>query len=159
MPDGIRQLAKSLAGKETDTRQVLQRFYEFVYFHEKPEFPTTGKPIEQLLEEYNNEGFFYGNCKEASTFYMALCNAVGYPTKWVEGKALDSGGHVWTDVFVPMKSGYKIFPVDAALGNFGNLDESDNLFFERSPKIPISYNLRFLGGLSKEYKLKIERID
>lgn len=164
VPEGIHQLAKSLIGNERETRRILHRFYEFVHEHEKPEHHTIGKPIEQLLEEYSEKGFFYGNCKESRIFYVSLCNAIGYPTKRVEGKALSIGGHVWTDVFVPMERGYGLIPADATLENFGHHNRRNHLLFEKSPEMPINRISRLKNWVKgkdnpKEYKLKIERIN
>lgn len=164
MPQGIHKLANKLTGNERDSTKILQRFYEFVYEHEKLEHHTTGKPIEQLLKEYNDSGFFYGNCKEASDFFMALCNTKGYPTKRVFGKVLQFGGHVWTDVFVPVEDGYRFLPVDPILSYFGNHNPIDHLFFEYTPNIPIGlssivYNFMRNEKTPTDYRLSIEKIE
>ena len=160
---GIHELANKLIGSERNSFKVLQRFYQFVYALEKLEIPTTGKPIEQLLEEYNDGGFFYGGCKEARDFLIALCNAKGYPAKKVYGKSLGPCTHVWADVFVPVEDGYKFFPIDAALGYFGNHSPMDHLFFEKSPGMPINLSSMVVDIVRskktvKNYKLSIEKI-
>lgn len=162
VPTGIDELVNKLVGKETETRKILQTFHDFVYEHEKLESPTTGKPIKKLLDEYSRTGYFYGNCKEARDFYMALCNAKGYPTKRVTGKLPESGGHVWTDVFVPIEDGYKLLPVDAIWGYFGNLNSGSHLFLEYAPELRFGFFSgvwNFVkGGPKENYKLKIEHI-
>ncbi len=164
VPQGIHELANKLIGNEKESIEILQRFHDFVHEHEREENPTTGKPIEQLLKEYNEGGFFYGNCKEARDFFMALCDAKGYPTKRVDGKCLESGCHVWADVFVPIKGGYGLLPVDAALGYFGRHNPMNHLFFEHTPDMPSRLFLTALDFVrGKEtpnnYKLSIEKID
>ena len=104
-PPRISELADKLVGKEKDTRKLLKKFYEFVAEHEKFLRYTLTKPIEQLVDEYDSKGYFYGNCKEARDFYAALCNSKGFPTKKVLGISLNSWGHVWVDVFVPSEDG------------------------------------------------------
>jgi len=152
-PNGIYELANELVGDEKDTRKLLMKFYTFASENIKYEKPTTGKPIEELLDEYKNTGYFFGNCKEARDFYMALCNAKGYPAKRVSGKAaLGSGGHVWADVFVPTEDGYKLLPADPARGSFATLNPSCHLFFERAPLMHISDSDNCTG-----YWLNIER--
>ena len=137
VPRGIHDLANNLIGNEIESRTILQKFNNFVYEHEKPENETTGKPIEQLLDEYERTGDFYGNCKEASTFFMGLCDAAEYPTKRVIGKSPHAlEGHVWVDVFVPVENSYKLFPVDAALDLFGNHNPEFHILFEESPTAP-----------------------
>lgn len=164
VPDGISQLASKLIGKEDSTRRILRKFFDFIHEHQRTR-RTTGEPIEQLLDEYEKTGYFYGNCKEVRDFYIALCDSQGYPTKKVLGKALDVGGHVWVDVFVPVESGYKLLPIDSALGYFGNLSPIDHLFFEYTPIImPIGIISRIRNFVrrkdaEKDYKLRIERIE
>lgn len=162
VPRGFHELASKIVGREKDTRKILHAFHEFVYEHEELEPDTIGKPIEKLLSEYEETGYFYGNCKEARDFSMALCNAIGYPTKRVGGKCWNMGGHVWADVFVPMKTDYKLVPIDATLTSFGYHNAVNHLLFERTPKMSFGLISRFsniVRGKStpKEYKLKVER--
>jgi hypothetical protein len=165
VPQEIHELANKLTGNERNSIKILRKFYEFVREHQKPESPTIGKPIKQLLKEYDDDGFFYGNCKEAKNFFMALCDAKGYPTKQVCGKSLQPGGHVWSDVFVPVNKGYKFLPVDAALGYFGNHNLTSHLFYETTPNnISIEPSLRIWDFVRRkkrpiDYKLSIEKID
>ncbi|MFH1637897.1 MAG: transglutaminase-like domain-containing protein [Candidatus Woesearchaeota archaeon] len=134
VPQKFSGLAAKIAGNEVDSRKMLWKFYEFVHEHLRPKRKTTGKPLKQLMEEYEAKGCFYGNCKEARDFYAALCNSKGFPTKKVMGKVLKPGGHVWVDVFVPTDRGYKLLPVDPALSYFGSFSRYDHIFFESLPR-------------------------
>lgn len=159
-PTAIHELTDRIVGHEKETRKILHKFYEFVYEHLKLETPTTGKPIKKLLEEYNKRGFFYGNCKEARDLYIALCDAKRFPAKKVIGKPLCSRGHVWVDIFVPIENGYKLFPVDAALGYCGYHDPRYHLFWETCPHIPLLEKiLNFVRRKDSNYKLSLECIE
>ena len=151
VPNGISELADKLVGDETDTIKLLGKFFVFVGEHLEPEMITTGKPVEQLLEEYQSKGHFYGNCKEARDFYIALCDSRGYPSKRVSGKSAKRGGHVWVDVFVPVGNGYRLLPVDPALIYFGNFNPDSHYFFEYTPET--------VPKTPDAYKLKIEHVD
>ncbi len=154
VPSGIIKLANKLAGNEKDTVKILEKFYYFIVNHMQVELITMGKPLEQLLDEYANAGCFYGNCKEAKTFLMGLCNAKGFPTKGVYGKSLRPLAHVWTDVFVPVEGGYKLLPIDGALGYFGYHDCMSHLLFEPTPAVSGLLANAFNIG---HYQLSIEK--
>lgn len=163
VPQKVHELADELTGSERDSIKILQKFYDFIYQHEEAEYHTQGKPIEELLDEYTDTGYFYGNCKEARNFFMALCDAKGYPSKAVSGKALEPGGHVWLDVFVPVRGGYKLVPADATLNHFGKHNPMNHLFFEYTPDMSMGLFSRFCDKVRGEntlvnYKMSIERI-
>lgn len=162
VPSRVSELADKLVGVETDTRTLLRKFYEFVAEHRIYQTPTSGKPIEQLLSEYERVGYFYGNCTESRNFYAALCDAKGLPTKKVSGKSFLAEGHAWVDVFVPTDGGYKLLPVDPSLEYFGNLYPAQHLFMEYTPGISqIGIGDRIFNFVARkveirDYQLKIE---
>jgi hypothetical protein len=153
----VSKLANKIVRNEKETKTILKRFYDFILENQRPLNPTTGKSVETMLEEYEKNGHFTGNCKEARDFYMALCDSVGYPTKRVSGKNLVYGGHVWPDVFVPVKDGYGLFPVDAALWHFGCHNAEDQIFFEHAPKISWNFS-NIIRKPQTNYKLTIESV-
>lgn len=162
-PKEICDLANKLVGTEKSTIKILYTFYGFVRKHQLPELNTIGKPISVLFNEYATQGYFSGNCKESKTFFSALCNAKSYPTKGVDGKILDEEGHVWTDVFVPAKDGYKLFPVDTALKSFWSHNPENNIIMESIPNNTLGSFSKLLDfmklkNFSSDYTLKFERI-
>lgn len=160
VPQEILELANKLIGTEKNITNILNKFYEFTMEHEKYKSPTSGKSIEKLLSEYKKDGYFYGTCKEARDFFSALCNSQGLPTKKVVGKSLSPCAHVWVDVIIPTNNGYKLFPVDAALKFFGELQPLDHLFYEYAPLLNLNIFNEISDTFKKEdykYKLKIKR--
>jgi hypothetical protein len=161
----VQALAQKIIGKRTETQRILWSFYDFVSENLSPKAGTYGKTMDMLMKEYEKDGRFYGSCKEARDFFIALCDAVGYPAKRVTGKSYQPVGHVWADVFVPVENGYKLYPVDAALGYCGMHDPLDHLFFESTPSLmPKSFLKRAWQSLNLaeekgSYKLKIEKIE
>ncbi len=158
VPQKVSDLKDRLIGSENNGDKILKRFYEFCVEHQKRERPTSGKPVEELMEEYEREGYFYGNCKEASNFYAALCNAAGFPAKKVFGRT-PIGGHCWTDVIVPTEDGWKLLAVDPALGCFGDFKYTLHQFIDPSPDFATLLRSIFRIRKPKTYMLKIQFAD
>lgn len=158
VPKGIKKLANELVGNETDTLLILKEFYNFVRTHYKSYSPTTGKKIETLLKEYKKHNHFYGNCKEISSFYAALCNSKGLPVKKVIGKSRGKGAHIWTEVCVPTEKSYRWTPVDPALHYFNQLSYNKHLPVTRLPSYTPIHTIHNIITRQLYFKIKIDRL-
>jgi hypothetical protein len=111
----VRELAKRIAGGETDPRLVAERLNRWVYDSLKKRI-TIGVPNAlQVLRTLS------GDCNEHTQLYIALARSLGLPARSAAGLALVRGKfyyHAWPEVYlgtwVAVDPTFGQFPADAA---------------------------------------------
>jgi len=109
------ELAKRIAGGETDPRVVAEKLNRWVYDSLKKRI-TIGVP--NALQVLRTRS---GDCNEHTQLYMALARSLGLPTRSAAGLALVRGKfyyHAWPEVYlgtwVAVDPTFGQFPADAA---------------------------------------------
>jgi len=111
--------AQNVVGEETNLHKMALNIYEFV---------VNGLTYEAQLEE---QGAIWalqnrkGDCSEYSYLFVALCRAMGIPSRVLTGFAFNnyiqssSDGHMWAEYYL---ENYGWVPVDAGWNMFDELD-------------------------------------
>jgi len=128
----LKKIANDLKGNKENCIDILRSFHNFARNNVKEKI-TYGRSLKQILKDYNQKGFYYGNCKEISLLCSSLCDCVGIPSRMISGKfTADEGGHAWIEACVPNKDSYIWMPVDPGMDYF-NEYSGDHIFHSYLP--------------------------
>ena len=151
----VHEFANELVGDEKNIAKLIFKLYEFVHKNMKPSRNSKEKKAEILVREYMENGFFSGNCREASNLFIALCQAIDLPARKVSGfNPYSLAWHRWSEVCVPTISGYAWVPVDCGKGYFKDLG-IDNYFVSHICHHKL-LKLVYLMKRSRKCYLKVE---
>jgi transglutaminase-like putative cysteine protease len=111
----IRAKAKKIVGNETNPYLQAEKIYWHVIGH-----PYSSVPHERLNAAGIPESTYilttgYGDCGTQSTYFAALCRALGIPARAVGGYQLvpgHEGQHFWSEYYLP---GYGWIPNDVTV--------------------------------------------
>jgi len=111
--------AQNVVGEETRPHEVALKIYEFVVDRLTYEVQLEEQGALWALQNRK------GDCSEHSYLFVALCRAVGVPSRVLTGFAFNnyiqslSDGHMWAEYYL---ENYGWVPVDVGWNMFGELD-------------------------------------
>ncbi|MFA5142242.1 MAG: transglutaminase-like domain-containing protein [Candidatus Woesearchaeota archaeon] len=153
--DQIIKKASSLVAGENDLFKAVFNLANFTKNHINYDLKYAGE-VKSALWILNNPN---GVCGDFSSLFMALCRAVGIPTKYVTGVAYSNVDnvnnfvpHAWVEVYFP-EIGW--IPFDPTYGEFGYIDPTHIKLKEYADVDTPSVKYEWSG---KNYDVKINRI-
>lgn len=118
----IIEKANEIVAGKTDTLEALFALANFVNSNVEYDesYAESVKKASWVLQ--NKKGV----CDEYTILFMALCRALGIPTRYISGVAYsnikkDFGNHAWAEIWLP---GHDWIPFDVTYGQYGWVDAS-----------------------------------
>lgn len=117
----IRELAESIVGEETNPYRKARLIYDYII----TTLPYSNVPHSYLAAAGVAESDFvhstgFGDCGTQSSYFAALCRAVGVPARTPGGYQLfpgHEGTHFWAEFYLP---NYGWLPVDVTIAEGGD---------------------------------------
>lgn len=117
----IRELALSIVGEETNPYRQARLIYDYII----TTLPYSNVPHSYLAATGTAESDFvhstgFGDCGTQSSYFAALCRAVGIPARTSGGYQLfpgREGTHFWAEFYLP---NYGWLPVDVTIAEGGD---------------------------------------
>ncbi len=110
----IKNLAKQLVGDEQNVYKIVEKLYNYLIKPENLNYVTTNQGLPKACTQTLTEK--RGDCDDYSILFISLCRALDVPA-WLElGVLYDRqtrhwGGHAWSKVAIPLKTGGFTAPV------------------------------------------------
>jgi len=116
--EAIRKQAKTIVGNEKNPYRAARKIYDFVvsrvYYSIMPHYSLNARNYPESVYVHRQG---YGDCGAQSSYFCALCRAVGIPARstggyqMVETTGIGSG-HFWAQFYLP---NYGWIPVDTSI--------------------------------------------
>ncbi|MBN2688329.1 MAG: transglutaminase domain-containing protein [Deltaproteobacteria bacterium] len=114
---GIRERARKIVGDEVNPYKAARKIYDYVvgqvFYSFMPHYSLDARCYPESLYVHLNR---YGDCGAQSSYFTALCRAVGIPARTTGGyQIIEKGhgsGHFWAEFYLP---NYGWVPVDTSI--------------------------------------------
>jgi len=105
----IKTKALTITGEEKNSYKRVLLLFDWVIDNMSYEYPDISlRGAKTSFERLR------GDCGEFARVFVALCRAVNIPARTITSKWLESGGHVWAEVYLPP---YGWVPADTTLAH------------------------------------------
>lgn len=114
---GITERAREVIGNEANPYRAARKIYDYVvsqvYYSFMPHYSLDARRYPESVYVHKNR---YGDCGAQSSYFSALCRAVGIPARTTGGfqiiKKGTASGHFWAEFYLP---NYGWIPVDTSV--------------------------------------------